>query len=359
MQAINADLENLLEELGAQARSRRQAKWEEYYRVYDRMTFVAVATMVLAALVFGALVSLFFSRIAWDIGKLEARAAAVITGYRGAPLAVTRDDEIGGLMKAVNRMQSELRVHERQLELARQQQSHQEKMAAVGSLAAAVAHEVNNPIASIAGIARSMAAASSGTPGANGDFAGDGPALILEQTRRISEITRQIAEFTRPHSPQPELIDLNRLVQSICKFTGYDRRLHTVPMKLDLDPEMPAVECVADHVTQVLMNLLINAGDALNAVAGRKPEIRITTRRVGEQAMLAVQDNGHGMDAATRERAFEEGFSTKGEGQGLGLGLFLCKALVEGDGGRIEIDSNPGAGTTVSFRIPLQPATGP
>jgi signal transduction histidine kinase len=353
LRATYGFLEDRADEVASRVRQQRKAKWEEYYRVYDGMTFIAVATLIFAILVFGALLILFFTRIAWDMDKLQERAMAIVSGYRGPPLAVTRKDEVGGLMQAVNRMQSELRKHEQQLELVRQQRFHQEKMAAVGSLAAAVAHEINNPIAAIAGIAKSMATAEPGAPRGNGDFEGDGPSLILQQTERISAISRQIAELTRPPSPQPELTDLNRLVRNVCKFTGYDRRLQAVELILDLDPDMPAVECVPDHVTQVLMNLLLNSADALSGITGRRPSILVLTRLAGDELTLAVQDNGHGMDAATREHAFDEGFSTKFEGGGAGLGLFLCKSLVEGDGGRIEIVSAPGAGTTVRVRLPL------
>ena len=103
------------------------------------------------------------------------------------------------------------------------------------------------------------------------------------------------------------------------------------------------------------MNLLINAADALEGVTAREPTIRVATRgAAGEVGMLTVRDNGHGMDAATLARAFEEAFSTKPADKGRGLGLFLCKTLLERDGGRIGIDSTPGSGTTVTVHLPLQ-----
>jgi signal transduction histidine kinase len=228
-------------------------------------------------------------------------------------------------------------------------------MAAVGSLAAAVAHEINNPIAAISGIARSIAESGKCGGGTSEDFEGDGPRLILQQTERIAAISQQIAEFTRPHSVLPDLTDLNRLVRSVCKFTGYDARLRDVELSLDLDPSLPAVTCVADHVTQVLMNLLINAGDAVKSNTDRRPQIHVETRHDDGAFLVQVRDNGHGMDEGTRARAFDEGFTTKAADRGLGLGLFLCKALVEGDGGSIAIDSSPGTGTTVSIRLPISP----
>lgn len=351
------DLATRLTEVGQGMTERRRNLWETYHHVYDRMTLLAVTMNLLGALVFGALVTLFFTRLAWDIKKLESRAVEVVEGYRGAQLEITRQDEVGGLMDAVNRMQALMRQRERQLEFSREQRFHHEKMAAVGSLAAAVAHEINNPIAAIAGIAQSMREAAPRPPAGEHDLPGLGPEMILEQTERISAISRQIAEFTRPHSPEPELLDLNALVRSTCRFIGYDQRLRAVDVVLELDPAMPALYGIADHITQVLMNLTINSADALQNLAGRKPTIRVSTERRDGNALLKVSDNGHGMETEILARAFEEGFSTKPAGGGRGLGLFLCKMLVEEDGGRIEIESMPGTGTTATVCLPLQTRT--
>lgn len=347
------DLAARLTELGAELDNHRKVVWENYHRVYDKMTLLAVTMNLFGAVVLGALVTMFFTRLAWDIRKLGVRATQVVEGYRGADLEVTRNDEVGGLMEAVNRMQALMRQRERQLDFSREQRFHHEKMAAVGSLAAAVAHEINNPIAAVAGIAHSMRDARAQSPAREHDPEVDGLDMILAQTERISVISRQIAEFTRPHSPEPELLDLNALVRSTCRFIGYDNRLRDVEVILELDPDIPALNAIADHVTQVLMNLMINSADALQSVAGKKPAIRVSTCTQDGEALMSVSDNGCGMDAAVLARAFEEAFSTKPAGTGRGLGLFLCRMLIEQDGGRIELESTPGTGTTARVRMPL------
>lgn len=349
-QRLDLQVNAVAREAGAQ----RKALWEAYYRVYDTITMMAVTMNLLGAIAFGAVISLFFNRMAWDIRKLEARALNIVAGYRGAALDITRSDEVGGLMQAVNRMQLDLSQREQQLEIMREQQFYREKMAAIGSLAAAVAHEINNPIAAIAGIAQSMCETSkSRAPGAGLESAG--PESILQHTRRIAAISRQIAELTAPHSPEPGLLDLNGLVRQTCGFVGYDERLRGVDVALDLDAGLPAIHAVADHLTQVLLNLLINAADALVGVDARKPVIRVATRAAESEVIMTVGDNGHGMDAAVLAQAFEEFFTTKPPNKGRGLGLFLCKALLEGSGGRIELQSTPGTGTTATVRLPVQP----
>lgn len=348
------ELDARLSRLDRELRDERAELWDGYYRVYDRMTLLGVTTNLVGVVVFGAVITIFFTRLAWDIRKLEERATAVVAGYRGPPLPVTRTDELGELMRATNGAQSVLREREQKLEIAREQHFHREKMAAVGSLAAAVAHEINNPIAAIAGIAQGMARVTVGGEGSERDALRDGPRLILAQTERISRISRQIAEFTRPTVAHAELINLNALVRNTCTFMGYDKRLRDVELVLELDHELPAIVAVADHVTQVLMNLLINAADALVGIE-RKGTIRVQTRPAGSDVVLTVTDNGRGMNATTVARAFDESFSTKLPGQGRGLGLFLCKTLVERDGGQISIASTPDAGTTVSLSLPVDP----
>lgn len=323
-----------------------------YLAHYDAITEITIVGALFGVLVFGALVMVFFSRLAGDLRRLEARALRVVSGYGGAPLAVTRRDEIGGLMESVNRMQSDLRRHESQLEISRQQRFHQDKMAAVGSLAAAVAHEINNPIAAIHGLAQTMNDTRRASCCAAAGAACQ-PDLILEQTQRIAHITRQMSAMTAPLSPEPQLVDVNGLVNGTCNFIAFDRRFRRVQLALELDREAPAVFASADHLTQVLMNLLINAADATEAIDDRAPQVRVTTAAREHALEIVVSDNGCGMDAATRARAFEETFTTKPAGKGSGLGLFICKSLIEHAGGRIELESEPGAGTRVAFSLPL------
>lgn len=357
-----ADLRESLHELAVQldavtsdVRGRQRDLSEDFRIVYDSITLTSLVMGLIGAVVFGGVVLLFFSRLVWDIRKLQAQAKEVVTGHRGRPIAVTRHDELGALMESVNRMQSELRDRERQLEIARRQSFHQEKMAAIGSLAAAIAHEVNNPIAAITGVAEAIHDAQKSTACPGGRCR---PDLILEQTRRISQITRQLAEMTAPYSPEPQLLDLNALVRATCGFVRYDKRFSNIDFSLDLDPNVPAITAVADHLTQVLMNLLLNAADATGDIAGRKPSIVVKTGTSAGELVAAVTDNGCGMDAQTLARAFDEAFTTKPPGKGSGLGLFMCRSLIEAEGGRVELDSAPGGGTRASVYLPCPPARG-
>ena len=320
---------------------------------YDTLSLTVAGFGLLGLVVFGSVVALFFRRIAWDLKKLQGRAMEIVKGYRGPSLTITRGDEIGSLMASVNHMQAELTARELQLEFASAERVHQEKMAAVGSLAASIAHEINNPIAAITGVAEQIADTSRDRNCPH-HGAACRPQLILEHARRVATITRQIALFSAPSSPHPELIDLNGLVESTCNFVRYDPRYRAIELATELDRQLPAVEVVADHVTQILMNLLVNAADAVQDVEC-KPRVCVRTARRGGAIELTVIDNGIGMAPDVVARAFDEHYTTKPRGIGSGLGLALCRRLIERRGGHVDIESEVGTGTTVRVYIPLVP----
>lgn len=334
----------------ARLNEQRQALASASRRLHETIAITGLVAGLLGVIALGATMALFLARLGRDIRELESHAVDIVNGYRGAPLRVRRRDEVGTLMKAINRMQSELRHREQQSEISREQRFHQEKMAAMGSLAAAVAHEINNPIAAITGIAQQMDGARCG---AGCPEALCRPELILESTRRIASISRQLSEMTAPHSQEPELLDINGLVRGTANFIVYDKRFRGIDVALDLDPAVPALRAVSDHLTQVLMNLLINSADALQDVNGRAPAIQVATRAENGEVLITVQDNGHGMDRSLLSKVFEESFTTKPPDRGRGLGLFLSKTLIEQGGGRIELQSKPGAGTTARIRVPV------
>lgn len=350
---LRDNLHALVVELDTITRAvRQQGKTlsDNYRLAYDAMTVIAISMGLAGFVLFGGLSALFFSRLAWDLTTLEQRARQVVRGYRGEPLRVTRNDEVGGLMNAVNQMQFDLRSRERQLEMVRQQRFHQEKMAAVGSLAASIAHEINNPIAAITGAAQEMRAAQPHSHPHGG--APSLPELILEQAQRIARITRQISDLAAPQSAQAQWMDLNGLLRRICNFVSYDQRLRGTDIDLDLDSQLPAIHGVPDELSQIALNLLLNAADAVAAPSARRGRIVLSSRVEGDTLVLAVTDNGDGMGETARAHAFDEGYTTKSEGSG--LGLFICKSLVEARGGTIALNSAPGVGTTVQVRLPQQ-----
>lgn len=318
---------------------------------------VAITTMFLAMMglgLLGAITGLFFKRLTEDLRTLQTRALEVVRGYRGEPLPIRRHDEVGQLMVAVNSMATSLDEREKELIVERQKYFHQEKMAAIGTLAAGVAHEIGNPIAAISGIAQQIAERRVEC----GDAADDGcnrcrADLIQEQTERLAAITREISEFASPQNAEPQLMDLNGQLRNVSSLLRFDKRMRDVELLLDLDPRLPAIHGVPDQVTQVVMNLLINAVDAMESVTERKPLITVRSMRDATGVGVMVTDNGAGMLPEVREHAFDAFFTTKPAGKGTGLGLALCYSIMQSHNGSIDIESTPGAGTTVRLHFPL------
>lgn len=356
---LQSDLRQLIavvEENGIRVRASLQSCTRTYLAESDELNETVFAMAVLGVILFGIAVGVFFTNLADDLNRLKAKAQEIVGGHLGQPLRVDRQDEMGELMAAVNRMQQELIRHARDLALERQKSFHREKMAAIGTLAAGIAHEIGNPITAISGIAQEMC----GVHDSAKCLAPDHPCrpqLILEQTERIAKITREVSEFSAPRSVNRELLDLNQLARSSASLLRYDRRFRHIDLDLDLDDQLPAIVGVGDQLVQLIMNLLLNAADACEEPEDFLPMVTVTTWRLdnGREVGLSVTDNGRGMDAQTLEKATEAFFTTKAVGKGTGLGLAICAGIIERHGGQMEIDSAPGAGTHVQITLPIDP----
>ena len=341
-----------LELVSTNIRNRKQDLLSNYRETYNRVTLELLLLVTIAVGLFGGVGLAFFRRLAQDVKIIHERAIDIVRGYRGDPLPISRGDEIGALMEAVNVMQTELRQHETQLEMSRQQQFHKEKMAAVGNLAAAVAHEINNPLSAIVGIAEAINDEQN-VRNCRHNGGGCQPGLILDQARRVMAITRQISEFSVPQSMEPELVDLNSLIRSTCSFVSFDRRFRNIQVQQTLDSNLPAVFAVADHLVQVMMNLLINAADAIQEARRETGQITITTQVCNTAICLTIQDNGTGIPVEILDKIFNEHFTTKPPGRGSGLGLALCRSLIHEAGGDIAVSSLPLQGTKIDVTLPV------
>lgn len=298
---------------------------------------VAVVVALLGLATFGAFLTLFLGRLAQDLGRLQARALEIVGGYRGPPLPVARDDELGVLARSVNHMAAALDAQERDVMLGRLEKFHQERMALLGGIAAGLAHEVGNPVAAISALA---AAGSTDTR------------QLRALAERLSEITRRMAMAAGTRSREVAPLALNPVMQGVAALLAFDERFRRVDIALALDPALPLIQAAEDEVVQLLFYLMANAIEALREVEPCAARIDLATRRIDAFVELSVADNGAGMDEATRARALEPFFTTKTSGRGNGLGLDACRAIVERAAGTITIASSPGKGARVTCRFP-------
>ncbi len=227
-----------------------------------------------------------------------------------------------------------------------------EKMASVGQLVSGVAHELNNPLTSIAGLAELLLEPARRLPEPTREHL----RVIHDQAERAARIVRNLLTFARPSSLVKEPVDLNDVVARTALLISYEMRQRGIELARTLDPEPVVVVGDRYELQQVLLNLLTNAVHAVSSLEpGRARRIRLSTGRNGGQAILAVGDSGAGVPAPHVPQLFTPFFTTKGPGQGTGLGLSVSYGLVEAHGGRIAYRASADGGAEFVVALPLCP----
>ena len=286
--------------------------------------------------------------VAWPV-LVGPEVAGVLEFYATEALAPNT-----ALLEAMTQIGTQLgRAVERERAAAQAQQQQeallqQEKLAAMSTMLASVAHELNNPLATILLQAELV-----------GDDVRGGPLAepvteIAQAAARCERLVRQFLTLARQHTPERTAVAFNTLVTETVEILAYPLRVDNVTVHLHLDDQVPLLWGDPHQLQQVLINLLTNAQQALRAAPGAR-EVTCTTQYDPAQhrITLAVADTGPGISAALQGRIFEPFFTTKPPGVGTGLGLPLCRGIVEAHGGTLEVTSAPGQGATFRLTLPV------
>ena len=266
--------------------------------------------------------------------------------------ARARSARRGGLLRveALVRDVSERKRLDDQSKDIYQQILQSEKMAALGQTISGVAHELNNPLATILSWAERL----SEKP--LDDTAKRGVSVILGEADRAARIVRNLLTFARKRQSTRVMIDLNTLVTDTIALRAYER-MPTLTVTTDLASALPKVFADAHQIQQVLLNLLINAEQAMLAANGRGAmTIRTRQDRERDAAVLEVADDGPGVPSDVQTRIFDPFFTTKEVGKGTGLGLTVAYAIAQEHGGRIRVETTPGGGATFAVELPVSGA---
>ena len=236
---------------------------------------------------------------------------------------------------------------QREIERQREALRQGEKLTAMGSLLAGVAHELNNPLSIVLGRAALLEGKAAGGPLA------DDVRRIREAAERCGRIVRTFLNMARAKPATRQSVPMNELVRAAVELLGYSLRSGGISLELQLAPELPELPADPDRLGQLVMNLIVNAQQALSSQPGER-RLTIASGVDGEQLWLRVADNGPGIAADLRERIFTPFFTTKGEGevQGTGLGLAVARGVAREHGGDLVLEDRPG-GASFLLRLPL------
>ena len=220
-----------------------------------------------------------------------------------------------------------------------------EKLAAIGQLVAGVAHELNNPLASIVGYSELL------TDEIHGGPPRQKLDKMIREAQRMRRIIENLLRFARQNTLEKKSANINDLIQDVLALRDYHIRGHQVSVEVQVEPGLPQVAVDEDQFKQILINLLNNAIDALESM--REKRIRVEAVRRGDRVILCFEDSGPGF--ANTSRAFDPFYTTKPVGKGTGLGLSICYGIVKEHGGDIQATNVDPHGARVTLDLPLHP----
>jgi len=319
------------------------------WRNPERHTVLLVAGAGAVAIC-GALLVVLTYTVQRPMVELQQKIAQLGRGDLTASVSFAhRNDEIGDLGRNFNQMVRQMRESRIEIErLHRTQMSRAEHFATLGEMATGLAHEIRNPLAGIAGVIEIIGR----------DLPATSPARavvkdVRQEIARINHIVTDLLETARPHPPKVRKSDLNTTVEHAVMLGRQQALAKGVEIVLDKDPRLPDVEHDSDQIHQVLLNLLLNALQAID----RTGKIVVTVAYREANAVVEVADNGRGITPENLPKIFRRFYTTKGEGSGLGLSL--ARRIIEDHQGRIDVTSTVGKGTTFAVVLPLERSAAP
>ncbi len=300
---------------------------------------------VISALVPNLLLLLLVLRtVSRPLQRITLTAVEVAKGAYGTEVDLRKsNDEIGLLASSFNEMSRKMASDIDELQRLNEQLTRAEKLAAMGTLAAGVAHEVNNPLASISSLVQMMRSQEGHSVETRERLN-----LISAQIDRIKQVTQDMTNFARSRPAARSEVDVNNVIRTALRLSSFDKAFQDLDVNTELGEGLPAVFADEDQLQQVFLNLLLNARDAM-ADGG---SLSITTTLEAGHIRVEIIDSGIGIDTEAAAQIFDPFYTTKPAGKGTGLGLAVCYGIVTAHGGRIDVAANSPSGTRFMVFLP-------
>jgi two-component system, NtrC family, sensor kinase len=248
--------------------------------------------------------------------------------------------ELQALALAFSRMQEAIRERRR---LNEEKLIRSDRLAMIGQLAAGVAHEINNPLGSILLLARLGMQQSTGDSKLQENLE-----RIEKETKRCHAIVQSLLDFARQREPDIEPVDVNQLLDATIQFFERQHFFQNIKVTRRYNNSLPAVHADCLQLQQVLMNIVINAADAMNG----QGTLTLETADSGRDIDIFISDTGCGISPENLNRIFDPFFTTKEVGKGTGLGLSVSYGIIQAHNGEIRVSSTPGAGSRFAITLP-------
>ena len=279
------------------------------------------------------------SRVTKPLRVLEQTMGVISKGRLGVEVPVEGPAEIRSVGLALNQMSRELVRRREELQRANAQLVQSEKLSVLGELAASVAHEVKNPLVGIVGFAQ-LGQETSEPKEVQEYFH-----LIEEDAFRANRILQRLLEFARPPEVALQAVSVNEVVEGALQLCQHQLLMGGVTVEATLAEGLPLIRGNSNQLRQVMLNVLLNAGQAMEASAERKVVVS-TARNADGKVEVRVSDTGPGISSEVRDKLFRPFVTTKRPGQGTGLGLSVSRSIIEAHGGSIRAESVAGVGAT-------------
>ncbi|MGO8990217.1 MAG: sensor histidine kinase [bacterium] len=338
---------------------------KEKAQIYNQMLISGIVSVVLLSLLLSLLLTRFVNR---PIRRLLAATKTAAHGNLEQAVSIRSHDELGELSESFNNMISELkrsrdaieewtqtlehRVQERTRELQQVQDQliRAGKMAALGELAAGVAHEINNPLTGVLTFSSLMLKKVDESHPWKRDLEN-----IVQQTTRCRNIVRGLLDFARQRKPDKKEWDVHTLIDRTVTLVENQARFQNIKIVKEFKTSIPMLFLDGDQIQQVFMNIIINAADAM---AGNGGTLTIKTNLKDGMAEVSFADSGCGIAKEHLSKLFDPFFTTKETGKGTGLGLAISYGIIQSHGGDIEVESQMGKGSTFRIKLPIEKQNG-